>query len=144
MLLSMPRQSQTGYAVLPLSPPHSDGKIRDAEAYLQKHFATPVSIEQLARAMAMSPRNLIRRFKAATGRVPGDYVQTLRIAAAREVLERGGGISIQEVCSEVGYEDVAFFRQLFKRHTGLSPAEYRSRFAGLSVQQGDHESGWPT
>jgi transcriptional regulator GlxA family with amidase domain len=137
MLLSMPRQSQTGYAVLPLSPPHSDAKIREAEEYLQERFYRAVSIEQLARAMAMSPRHLIRRFKAATGRVPGDYVQTLRIAAARELLERGGGISVQEVCSQVGYEDVAFFRQLFKRHTGLSPAEYRSRFAGMSVERGD-------
>jgi transcriptional regulator GlxA family with amidase domain len=83
----------------------------------------------------MSPRNLIRRFKAATGRVPGDYVQTLRVAGARELLERGGGVSIQEVCSQVGYEDLAFFRHLFKRHTGLSPAEYRSRFAGMSVER---------
>lgn len=133
MLLSMPRHSQTGYAVSPLSPPHSDAKIREAEAYLQQRFHTAVSIDQLASAVDMSPRNLIRRFKAATGRVPGDYLQTLRVAGARELLERGSGLSVQEVCSRVGYEDVAFFRQLFKRHTGLSPMEYRSRFAGMSV-----------
>jgi transcriptional regulator GlxA family with amidase domain len=89
----------------------------------------------------MSPRNLIRRFKEATGRVPGDYVQTLRIAAARELLERGGGLSVQEVCGQVGYEDVGFFRQLFKRHTGLSPLEYRSRFAGMSVPRAGREPG---
>lgn len=140
MLLSMPRHSQTGYAVLPLSPPHSDAKIREAEAYLQERFDRAVSIEQLGRAVGMSPRNLIRRFKAATGRVPGDYVQTLRVAAARELLERGGGVSVQEVCARVGYEDPAFFRQLFKRHTGLSPAEYRSRFAGMSVERDDREA----
>ena len=58
MLLSMPRQSQTGYAVLPLSPPHADEKIREAEAYLQERFHQAVSIEQLADAMDMSPRNL--------------------------------------------------------------------------------------
>jgi transcriptional regulator GlxA family with amidase domain len=139
MLLSMPRRSQTGFAVMPLSPPHSDAKIREAEAYLQERFDRAVSIEQLARAVSMSPRNLIRRFKAATGRVPGDYVQTLRVATARELLERGGGVSVQEVCSQVGYEDLAFFRHLFKRHTGLSPAEYRSRFAGMSVQPEDRE-----
>jgi transcriptional regulator GlxA family with amidase domain len=137
MLLSMPRHAQTGYALLPLSPPHSDAKVREAEAYLQKRFHHAVSIEQLAGAVGMSPRNLIRRFKAATGRVPGEYVQTLRVATARELLERGGGTSVQEVCSRVGYEDVAFFRQLFKRHTGLAPAEYRSRFAGMSVARGE-------
>lgn len=139
MLLSMPRHSQTGYAVLPLSPPHSDAKVREAEAYLQERFDHAVSIEQLARMVGMSPRNLIRRFKAATGRVPGDYVQTLRVAAARELLERGAGASVQEVCSQVGYEDVAFFRHLFRRHTGLSPAEYRSRFAGMSVERDGRE-----
>ena len=139
MLLSMPRHSQTGYAVLPLSPPHEDEKIREAEMYLQQRFDRGVSIDQLADAMSMSSRNLIRRFKAATGRVPGDYVQSLRVTAARELLERGGGVSIQEVCTRVGYEDVAFFRQLFKRHTGLSPVEYRSRFAGMSVERDGRE-----
>lgn len=139
MLLGMPRRSQTGFAVMPLSPPHADTRIREAEAYLQERFASAVSIGQLAQAVSMSPRNLIRRFKAATGRVPGDYVQTLRVAAARELLEQGGGVSVQEVCSRVGYEDLAFFRHLFKRHTGLSPAEYRSRFAGMSVQREDRE-----
>ena len=143
MLVSMPRRSQTGYAVLPLSPPHSDAKIREAEAYLQERFDRAVPLEQLARAISMSPRNLIRRFKAATGRVPGDYVQTLRVAAARELLERGGN-SVQEICSQVGYEDLTFFRRLFKRHTGVSPAEYRSCFAGMSFDRDDPEpSGVP-
>ena len=67
--------------------------------------------------------------------MPGDYVQTLRVTAARELLERGGGVSVQEVCSRVGYEDLGFFRQLFKRHTGLSPAGYRIRFAGMSIDR---------
>ena len=89
----------------------------------------------------LRPVTLSRRFKAATGRVPGDYVQTLRVAAARELLERGDGISVREVCTRAGYEDVAFFRQLFKRHTGLSPAEYRGRFAGMSVERDGREPG---
>ena len=138
LLLSMPRHSQAGYAVLPLSPPHSDTQIREAEAYLQAHFNRAVSIEQLARAVSMSPRNLIRRFKAATGRVPGEYLQTLRVAAARELLERGGA-SVREICTRVGYEDLAFFRRVFKRHTGVSPAEYRSRFAGMSFDRPEGE-----
>lgn len=78
----------------------------------------------------MSPRNLIRRFKAATGRVPGEYVQTLRVAAARELLEQSEA-SVQQICTRIGYEDLAFFRRVFKRHTGVAPAEYRSRFASV-------------
>jgi transcriptional regulator GlxA family with amidase domain len=134
LLLSMPRHSQAGFAVTPLSPPHADPQIRKAEAYLQTHFKRGVSIEQLARAVNMSPRNLIRRFKAATGRVPGEYLQRLRVATARELLEQGTA-SVQEICAQVGYEDLAFFRRVFRRHTGVSPTEYRSRFAGMSFDR---------
>lgn len=134
LLLSMPRRSQSGYALMPRSPPHADAPVRAAEAYLQERFDRGVSAEQLARAVGMSPRNLIRRFKAATGRVPGAYVQALRVAAARELLERDGA-SVQEACTAVGYEDLAYFRRLFKRHTGVSPAAYRLQFAGMSFDR---------
>jgi transcriptional regulator GlxA family with amidase domain len=134
LLLSMPRHSQAGYAAVPLSPPHSDPQIRKAEAYLQTNFQRGASIEELARAVSMSPRNLIRRFKAATGRVPGEYLQALRVAAARELLE-GGTASVQEICTKIGYEDLAFFRRIFKRHTGVGPAEYRSRYASMSFER---------
>ena len=72
LLVSMPRSRQSGYSVLPLSRPHSDAKIRQAEEYLQKHFDGDVSIDDLADRIGMGPRNFIRRFKAATGacRVP--------------------------------------------------------------------------
>ncbi len=92
LLLSMPRHSQAGYAAVPLSPPHSDAQIREAESYLQAHYQGGASIDELARAVHMSPRNLIRRFKAATGRVPGEYLQALRVAAARELLEGGASV----------------------------------------------------
>ena len=77
----MPRASQSGYAVLPLSRPHGDDKITKAEAYLEKHYRRDVSIEQLAQHAHMSPRNFIRRFKAATGRLPGDYLKAVRVGA---------------------------------------------------------------
>jgi transcriptional regulator GlxA family with amidase domain len=134
LLLSMPRHSQAGYAAVPLSPPHSDPQIRDAEAYLQSNFQRGVSIDELAHAVGMSPRNLIRRFKAATGRVPGEYLQALRVATARELLEAGTA-SVQEICTRIGYEDLAFFRRIFKRHTGVAPAEYRSRYASMSFDR---------
>ena len=63
-------------------------------------------------------------------------------AAARELLERGA-VSIQSVCSEIGYNDVAFFRSLFKRHTGMTPAEYRNRFSQMSFDRGELASGRP-
>ena len=75
----------------------------------------------------MSGRNFIRRFKEATGRTPLANLQSLRIATARRLLENGRG-TIQEVSAAVGYDDLMFFRSLFRRHTGLSPTEYRQRF----------------
>lgn len=140
LLLSMPRSRQSGYAMVPLSRPHSDEKIRDAEEYLQKNVERGVAIDELAEQAGMGVRNFIRRFKAATGQVPGAYLQTLRVAAAKELLERGA-LSIQEICGKVGYEDVAFFRELFKRHTGMTPAEYRHNFAGMSFERGELAGG---
>ena len=105
----MPRRQQSGYSVLPLSRPHSDDKIRQSEEYLQRHFNDDVSIDSLADRIGMGPRNFIRRFKAATGRLPGAYLQMLRVSVAKELLERGA-TSIQSVSSKIGYEDIAFFR----------------------------------
>ena len=134
LLLSMPRTHQSGYAVLPISPPHDDDRIRVVEALLQEKFRETHSNEQLAECAGMSDRTFLRRFKAATGRVPAAYLQTVRIEAAKVMLESDGA-SVQAVSSAVGYEDVSFFRTLFKRITGMTPAEYRSRFAAYSVRQ---------
>jgi len=136
LLLGMPRSHQSGYAMSSLSPPHQDQKIQKVERYLQQNHGREISIGLLADQAGMSPRNLIRRFKAATGRLPGAYLQMLRVTEAQALLEQGAS-SIQEVCSKVGYEDLAFFRNLFKRHTGMTPAEYRARFARLRFERGE-------
>lgn len=139
LLLSMPRSQQSGYSVLPLTRPHSDERIKRVEDYLQQHFAGGASVDALADRAGMSRRNFIRRFKNATGRLPGAYIQMLRISSAKEMLE-GGDQAIQTVCARVGYEDIAFFRHLFKRHTGMTPGEYRTRFARMSFQRGELSS----
>lgn len=137
LLVSMPRRScQSGYAVMPLGRHHSDEKIREIEEYVQQNFHRDLSIEELARRVGMGQRNFIRRFKAATGEVPGGYIQALRVTAAKEMLERGA-TSIQTVCGKIGYGDIAFFRRLFKRHTGMTPGEYRTRFARMSLERGE-------
>src|SRR5262249_48343337 len=87
-----------------------------------------VSLELLAHKLSMSPRNFSRRFKSATGRLPGSYLQAMRVAIAKEMLE-GGARSVQLVSTAVGYDDAAFFRGLFKRSTGMTPGEYRENFA---------------
>src|SRR5262245_19591949 len=129
LLINMPRPSQSGYATLPLSRPHNDDKVRAAEGFLERHYADDVSLELLAQDLGMSPRNFSRRFKRATGRLPGNYLQAMRVAIAKAMLE-GGARSVQVVSAAVGYEDAAFFRGLFKRATGMTPGVYRETFAG--------------
>ena len=141
LLVSMPRASQQmGYGIASLSRPHKDDMVRRAEEHLQTHFAESVQLDALARMLAMSPRNLLRRFKAATGQVPGAYQQALRVAAGRSLLERSNE-TLQEIAEAVGYEDVAFFREVFKRHTSMTPAEYRRRFAPMNFERGVLELG---
>lgn len=134
LLLSMPRSNQSGYAMLPLSPPHNDDAVRGVEHMLQAKYRDDLSIDDLAGAVAMSPRTLLRRFKAATGRLPGAYLQAVRVEMAKAMLENDRA-SVQSIAAAVGYDDVSFFRTLFKRETGMTPAEYRARFAGKGVRQ---------
>ena len=121
--------------MVPLSRPHTDERIRRVEHLLQGRFGQDVSVELIAEELGMSPRNLLRRFKAATGHLPGEYLQLLRVSAAKDLLERER-TSVQQVAAAVGYEDVAFFRSVFKRHTGMTPSDYRSRFGPLNVGRG--------
>ena len=134
LLLPMPRTHQTGYAMLPLSPPHGDDRIRQAETYIQASFKEDVSTEALARQAGLGLRTFARRFKAATGRHPAGYLQAVRIETAKAMIERETQ-PIQVVSAAVGYDDVAFFRGLFTRATGMTPAEYRGHFGPMAVRR---------
>jgi len=132
MLLPMPRSHQSSYSMLPVSRPHDDGRIRIIEENLHAGLAESVCTPELANRAGMGVRTFIRRFKAATGKSPAEYVQALRVAAAKSMLE-AGPTPIQSISTQVGYSDLAFFRALFKRETGMTPAEYRAEFAPLAV-----------
>jgi transcriptional regulator GlxA family with amidase domain len=135
LLIDMPRPCQAGFAVLPLGTSHVDEPIRRAEEWIHRHCREPFRFEALARELGMSPRNFIRRFKSATGIAPVDYLQRLRVRAAQRLLEETRD-TVQEIGAAVGYDDAAFFRSLFRRHTGLAPAAYRSRFASRPPDAG--------
>src|SRR5262249_51998470 len=134
LLLNMPRANQSGYAMLPLSPPHNDDAVRGAEHVLQSRFREEIGVDDLASCAGMSTRNFLRRFKAATGRLPSDYLRAVRIESAKAMLENDR-CSVQSIATHVGYSDISFFRTLFKRSTGMTPAEYRAHFAAASVRQ---------
>jgi transcriptional regulator GlxA family with amidase domain len=127
LLLETPRIWQSGYGAAPPRSAHDDDGIQQAQAWLFRNFKQEVSLTALAARVGMSPRNFARRFTAATGDTPLAYLHRLRIDAARHLLETRPK-SIADVSRAVGYEDLSFFRTLFKRHTGSPPRAYRSRF----------------
>jgi transcriptional regulator GlxA family with amidase domain len=132
LVVQMPRTYQTGFSVVPFGSDHSDALIRRAEDWLHNHFPDDIELDELAADLALTPRTFLRRFKAATGETPLVYLQRLRTEAAKRMLE-DDRLTIQEVGLAVGYEDVAFFRDLFKRHVGLPPGAYREHY-GRSMQ----------
>lgn len=127
LVLRTPRAWQAGYATEPPAVHHDDAQIRRAQEWLFANFGGEVRVEELAVRVGMSPRNFARRFKAATGETPIRYLQRLRINAARHLLENDLK-TVRQVSRAVGYEDLSFFRWLFKRHTGEAPRRYRERF----------------
>ena len=127
LLIETPRAWQSGFAMLPLKTEHNDETISSAQEWLHENFHRPFPLEAPAHRVGMSLRNFVRRFKQATGDTPIVYLQKLRVAAARRLLESNHR-SMQEISDAVGYQDVAFFRSLFQRHTGVSPSAYRERF----------------
>jgi transcriptional regulator GlxA family with amidase domain len=127
MLIETPRAWQAGFAVVPLKTEHSDDAISSAQDWLHENFHRGFPLDAPARRVGMSLRNFVRRFKQATGDSPLIYLQKLRVSAAKRLLESDHR-TMQEVSDAVGYQDVAFFRALFQRHTGVSPSVYREKF----------------
>jgi transcriptional regulator GlxA family with amidase domain len=127
LLIETPRAWQAGFGIVPLKTDHSDDAISSAQEWMHQNFHRDFPLDAPARRVAMSLRNFVRRFKQATGDSPLIYLQKLRIAAAKRLLESGHR-TMQEISDAVGYQDVAFFRQLFQRHTGVTPSAYRERF----------------
>jgi transcriptional regulator GlxA family with amidase domain len=127
MLIEMPRAWQAGFAIVPLKTVHSDEAISAAQEWLHKNFQRTFPLETPAEHVGMSLRNFVRRFKKATGDSPLIYLQKLRVAAAKRLLENDHR-TMPEISDAVGYQDVVFFRKIFQRHTGVSPSAYRQRF----------------
>lgn len=106
---------------------HGDAVVLEAQDWLATHYAVAGPVEEMAARSGLAARTFKRRFTRATGFPPIQYVQHLRIEEAKRRLERTGA-SIEEIGWNVGYEDPAFFRRLFKRLTRVTPGAYRRKF----------------
>ena len=126
-LLKWHGEGQLPYAALVRRNPHADSVVRTCEQWLDEHFRESDAIRQAVELANIPERTLKRRFKTATGTTLIEYLQNLRIEAAKQLLE-SGQLPVDEISVEVSYEDPSFFRRLFKRSTGLTPSQYRRMF----------------
>jgi transcriptional regulator GlxA family with amidase domain len=130
MLVERRRGSQSPF----LPPPRATAAAADEQMlrvlrHLDEHGATPLSIAALCRAIGIHERTLVRKFHACFGLSPLAYLQSRRIALARQLLETSS-LPLEAIVTRCGYEDVSSFRKLFSRLVGMTPREYRSRFGG--------------
>jgi transcriptional regulator GlxA family with amidase domain len=131
-LIDPNRDSQAPYAIFQPRKHHGDEKILEAQQWLEENYGATVAIDELAGQVGISPRHFKRRFRKATGETPLGYLQNVRIEAAKQQLENTQE-NVNEITYRIGYEDSSTFRRLFKKHTGISPREYRDKFCGLKV-----------
>lgn len=127
----------TPYMVFEGRRDHGDAEIQHAQEWLERHFQVANPVEEMIRHSSLAARTFKRRFTQATGVAPIAYVQLVRMEQAKRRLERTD-VPVEQVGWQVGYEDPAFFRRLFKRVTGLAPGAYRRRFAIPEFARGEH------
>ena len=126
-MIDIDRISQSPFIIFKGQKTHDDEPIKKAQEYIENNFEEKITIDQLASMFAVGRRNMERRFKKATANTVTEYIQRVKIEAAKKNLEKGRK-NINEVMYEVGYSDTKAFRTIFKRITGLSPINYRNKY----------------
>ena len=125
--IEIERDSQSPFIIFGGQKVHNDEPILKAQEFIENNFQRRISVGQLASMLAISRRNLERRFKKATSNTAVEYMQRVKIEAAKLSLESSRE-NVNEVMYKVGYTDTKSFRNTFKRITGLSPVEYRNKY----------------
>ncbi len=122
---------QLPFAALVRPKQHEDAIIQKVQVWIAGHYAVAHPVWEMTRRSGLSERTFKRRFRRSTGYAPLDYVQTLRVEEAKQMLETTA-TRIDGIAREVGYEDANAFRRLFKRLVGISPRVYRQRFLAVT------------
>jgi transcriptional regulator GlxA family with amidase domain len=121
---------QQPFARLSCARQGDDAVIARCQAWIAVHYAQSAPVAAMTAYSGLTDRSFNRRFRRATGMTPLDYVHTLRLEEAKQMLECGDE-AIEAIAQECGYEDAGFFARLFRRKVGLTPAQYRRRFGSM-------------
>lgn len=131
--LDIDRNSQAVFAVFKGQKNHSDQDIMKVQEYIEKNYTEKMTIDELAAIANTGNRTFQRRFTQATNNSPIEYIQRVRIEAAKRFFEASRK-NVTEVMFDVGYTDTKAFRDIFKKVTGLTPIEYRNKYAKVAAE----------
>lgn len=130
--IEIDRYSQSPFIMFKGQSDHNDEPVKKAQEFIEKNVADKISVEDLASKFAIGRRNFERRFKKATSNTPIEYIQRVKIEAAKKSLEASRK-NVTEVMYDVGYSDTKAFRTVFKKITGMSPIDYRNKYNKASI-----------
>ncbi len=126
-MIDINRNSQSTFIIFQGQKMHEDEAVKQAQEYIELNYQDKITVDQLSAMLAIGRRSLERRFKKATSNTLIEYIQRVKIEAAKKNFETNRK-NINEVMYEVGYNDTKAFRETFKKITGLSPIDYRNRY----------------
>jgi transcriptional regulator GlxA family with amidase domain len=125
--IDIDRRSQSPFIIFHGQKDHEDDQVKKVQEFIESNPHEKLSVDQLAAMFALGRRNLERRFKKATANTVIEYIQRVKIEAAKKSFETSRD-NINEVMYSVGYADTKAFRMVFKKFTGLSPIDYRNKY----------------
>lgn len=123
-------EGQLPFAAMARPCQHTDAAIADAQIWIANNYTAANPVARMAEIAGLPERTFSRRFRKATSYSPVEYVQALRIEEAKQILETTDE-STDSVALAAGYADPVFFRRVFKRSVGVTPARYRQRVSVL-------------
>jgi transcriptional regulator GlxA family with amidase domain len=130
--IDIDRESQSAFMLFQGQKEHEDAEILKAQEFIEAHYQDKITVDQLADKFVIGRRSFERRFKKATNNTVVEYIQRVKIEAAKRSFESSRK-NINEVMFDVGYSDTKAFRTIFKKITGLTPIEYRNKYNKQAV-----------
>jgi Transcriptional regulator containing an amidase domain and an AraC-type DNA-binding HTH domain len=125
--IDIARDSQSQFIIFKNQTDHGDEDVKKAQEFIENNFRERITVEEISSKLALSRRSLERRFKRATSNTVSEYIQRVKVEAAKKSFETSRK-NITEVMYEVGYTDTKAFREIFKKITGMTPFDYRSKY----------------
>jgi transcriptional regulator GlxA family with amidase domain len=130
--IDIERESQSVFAMFTGQKNHTDIEIKKTQEFIEANIQHKFTIDELAEKFSIGRRTFERRFKNATNNTVIEYIQRVKVEAAKRSFESSRK-NITEVMYDVGYTDTKAFRDLFKKITGLSPLEYRNKYNKMAA-----------